>query len=68
MKRIIVTALFGMVAAVSGCDRFWSSAPAGVWVDVVFLVSTAACVALLVGSLLGRMRRIHSDETDHLDS
>ena len=62
--RMIVMALFGIVAAISGYVRFWGTGPIGLWVDVVFLISTAVCVALALGTLMGLMHRNAADDGD----
>lgn len=64
LMRMIVMALFGIVAACSGYVRFWGKGPIGLWVDVVFLVSMGGFIALALGALLVVMRRFTADDRD----
>lgn len=53
--------LCAVVAASSGYARFGGGPTRGIWVDVVFLISSAFCVALVVHCILERVRDLQDD-------
>ena len=61
MRAPFVLLLCAVVAASSGYARFGGGPNRGIWVDVVFLVSSAFCVALIVSCILERVRGLHDD-------
>jgi hypothetical protein len=70
MRLAITAILCAVFAVVSGYARFGSGRQVAVWVDMVFLASTAALVAVALVVVIGRMRRSgrgHSGESGHRD-
>jgi hypothetical protein len=70
MRLAITAILCAVFAVVSGYARFGSGRQVAVWVDMVFLASTAAVVAVALVVIIERMGRIGrepSEDTGHRD-
>lgn len=58
MKQALTFGLLFLTAAATGLVRFgWLKSNPSIWLDVVFLLSAAACVAAVIMVLLRKMQR-----------
>ena len=68
MRSLITVILCATTAVVSGYARFGGGRQLGAWVDLLFLASTAIVVAVSLGLIMERMRRISRSPSEEDDT